>query len=432
MPRIRTISAIGLLFALLVPIRNVHSLDVSNVDLTVTAIQTAVNRVAAAGGGTVYLIAGTSTVLTSTIWVPGGVSIIGAGSPMTTQGADHKWGPEPTTILISDVSSFILYNGSGHAKVTSSARVANIKFVVPAGASGKYLLSMNSIPNARIDHCTFNSTGSQIDSSGRSVYYQVNMSSMYSDPTVATTGVIDHCNFIFGGYGVHVGPRIWIENKPLGTADAVFVEDCYFEDYAHPIAGFNGAHWVFRYNYVAQPHCFGMLDAHGPTFEQLGGTYSSQVHGTNVTETYRNKFYAPSTLKPLCWTTFRPRSGKGVVWGNTMVNFRHAIIFTVDSDTCTYNGLDAPHDFYIWENTLLNVIPDVAGPCANGLYWNDGAYCSKTYITCGPGGIMVNTAMPGYTPYTYPHPLRGGGTTYQSPTSNPPPNPPENLRIIKP
>ena len=386
-------------------------------NLELATVQAAVDQVYDAGGGTVYLMAGSIT-WPSTLYVPGKVNIIGAGSPMITQGVDQKWIPEPTTIITVNGNTAIAVNHSGHTQSYNSVRIANIKFLNTVH-NGTFVELLNA-PISRIDHCVFQGN----ESLGASMY-QVGMDSVWSDPSAATTGVIDHCNFVWGDYGLHVGPRLWINNKPLGTSDAVYVEDNYFNSFGHPISGFNGAHWVFRHNYVTS-HTYADggwgygIDAHGPYFEDLGGAGAGQYRGTNVTETYNNYFDSPPSVNnggtADNWGALRLRSGVGVIWGNTFKQHRHAVIFTEDSYTCSHSGLDSPHNFYIWNNTLINI--------SENPYWYDGLGCTPTYITFGTGGIMVDTPMPGYTPYTYPHPLTlgdGGDIT--------PPSAPQGLTV---
>jgi len=76
-----------------------------------------------------------------------------------------------------------------------------------------------------------------------------------------TRGVIDHCKFIENyrlpinslGYGIAIygdGDVSWNKPLELGTENAVFVEDCYFEHCRHGVASNDGSKYVFRYNTV--------------------------------------------------------------------------------------------------------------------------------------------------------------------------------------
>lgn len=92
-----------------------------------------------------------------------------------------------------------------------------------------------------------------------------------------------------------------------------------------------------------------------------------------------------------------------------------AVNGTVDS--VTYVGDSEP--FYIWGNSrsLLNVgVSDYGGTdCSN-------PDSSGNYIQSGRDFFNSATAKPGWSPYAYPNPLRGGGVATQSPA------PPTNLQ----
>jgi hypothetical protein len=65
-------------------------------------------------------------------------------------------------------------------------------------------------------------------------------------------------------------------------------------------------------------------------------------------------------------------------------------------------------------------IHNLAASCGSGSTWQGAADCSGAgppqHIQLTEGVDYFNTAMPGYTAYTYPHPLRGEGTTTVAPT----------------
>jgi len=255
-------------------------------------------------------------------------------------------------------------------------------------------------------------------------------------------GVIDHCTFQRGGmtyntpYGVAVsgyyepgGERL----TKLGTEEAVFIEDNYFLDLTHPAAAFGGGHYVVRNNRIIEKDrgtSVFPLDGHGPGFEDSDrGTRCMEIYNNFMEDQY------PQTGQ-LTWRVIGPRSGGGVVFGNTFRNFRYTVIFTMDNtNTFSYNAtnktyeavsnpditkldqyffqyppksgkfvpatypvVDQPHDYYIWDNTLENIIYGdtndgvwIYGPIPNVMIQKD-----RDYFLHAPDG---------YTPYTYPHPL---------------------------
>jgi hypothetical protein len=83
---------------------------------------------------------------------------------------------------------------------------------------------------------------------------------------------------------------------------------------------------------------------------------------------------------------------------------------------------------YIWNNSggsnaQSPSLADYPDQCGNG-------QLVANYIVAGRDYIL-GTAKPGYTPYTYPHPLRTGGSQpTPTPTPNSTPAPPQNLRVI--
>ena len=108
------------------------------------------------------------------------------------------------------------------------------------------------------------------------------------------------------------------------------------------------------------------------------------------------------------------RSLHGVIFNNHFQNFRHAANFTCDAGSCSA-GLDAPGrsgsytpGIYIWNNTYTNVVPDT-----DGMYWIEPGCCAGVYTRYDYEVFGYNDGIgsdhgvpkPGYTPYTYPHPL---------------------------
>ena len=85
-------------------------------------------------------------------------------------------------------------------------------------------------------------------------------------------------------------------------------------------------------------------------------------------------------------------------------------------DSVTYVGDSEP--FYIWNQSFTPIISDYSVGQAD--------YCagdtSANYLVAGRDYFSNGTAKPGYTKFTYPHPLRPGSIT--------PPAPPTNLRIV--
>src|SRR4029077_19195393 len=99
------------------------------------------------------------------------------------------------------------------------------------------------------------------------------------------------------------------------------------------------------------------------------------------------------------------RGGGGVIWGNTWTGVSHGVVVYLDTPPTsppltTYQALDQigkPDGLYIWNNVSSgDTVYKNPATVPNGIdYW---LQLNRDYFL---------TAKPGYTPYTYPHPLRG-------------------------
>jgi hypothetical protein len=219
------------------------------------------------------------------------------------------------------------------------------------------------------------------------------------------TGVIYHNEFIdnwytYLGYGIAVNgsPSTWKGPVTLGSENALFIEDNFFDLNRHCVTASNGAIYVARYNTVIDNYQdAGAFDAHGLTPSWPRGTRSVEIYNNTVTNSITR------------WAGADIRGGGGVIWGNTWKGVSHGVILVLENPPSTqplttYPALDQignPDDLYIWSNTSSG--DDVSKlPTTNvrGIdYWikQDRDY----YLS----------SKPGYTPYTYPHPLRA----YQPP-----------------
>lgn len=91
-----------------------------------------------------------------------------------------------------------------------------------------------------------------------------------------------------------------------------------------------------------------------------------------------------------------------------------------------YNNGLVSDPVYMWGNTggtnynTLQVNDYQPDQCGNGSLTANFVKLNRD--------IYIGTAKPGYTPYTYPHPLRAGGGSSATPTPSPTPLAPTNLR----
>jgi hypothetical protein len=229
----------------------------------------------------------------------------------------------------------------------------------------------------------------------------------------------------------------------LGSNHAIYIEDCTF-NYTYNNDGaydaYTGARYVFRHNTVK-----GTIIGHH-------GADSGSGRGIASFEIYDNTFDANGhNVSRIMFF----RSGTGVVFGNTATSgsgsYSQGIIINNYRSCQSYTYWGQCNGSSAWDNNqngeqgyaCLDQVGHYFTPSQGGsntlvpLYgWNnvlDGAALSiskdSPANTCSTfqnvhmieGREFYNgTTAPGYTPYTYPHPLRSGG-------GNPPPAAPSNV-----
>ncbi len=322
-------------------------------------IQAAVNS--AKTGDTVQIPAG-NFVVSGGITVPGGITIMGAGRDRTTL----RWGASNSawmfTVNCSNGGRFVM-NGF------------TIQGLNPSMTRG--IKMINNCKDFRIYDNTFRKLND------RAIEIHGN-----------TRGVVDHNNFIDNEPTAVVvygdGDAAWKRPLTLGTAEAVYVEDNYFEQInvddptrVHHIASNNGSRYVFRHNTIKDGNINGNpVDAHGNKFYWPRGSRSYEI--------YDNTFYAVHR-----WAGLNIRGGDGVLFNNRFegdyISPIHLIHEGRDGDgNCTYPCVDQIRRLHIWNNnyngksfSVYNRHPAIVG-------------LNRDYFL---------SADKNYTPYQYPHPL---------------------------
>ena len=217
------------------------------------------------------------------------------------------------------------------------------------------------------------------------------------------TGVVYNNQFIdnwysYLGYGVAVNgnPTTWNAPLGLGAANAIFVEDNYFERQRHCVTGSNGAIYTARYNTVKDNYQDSQsFDAHGLSRAWSRGTRAVEIYKNTVDNSIRR------------WAGVGIRGGAGVVWGNRLNGVTHAVVLYLEIPPSreplrrnpALDQIGNPDGLYIWDNDASE----------NHVYMNPTKTASTPYpITywIQQGRDYYLQAKSGYAPYTYPHPLR--------------------------
>ena len=278
-------------------------------------------------------------------------------------------------------------------------RIAGIEF--RNASFGMYINNKynESIQNLRIDHCKFYNIYTALNNYGH------------------ITGVID--NNIFEDMTGSIIRLFGDDDRDatfpfeLGTSNALFFEDNVMivnnNFPPHFITSRVGSRYVVRYNTFTYNKGGGWsatIDAHG-TCEGS----SNEQRGSFTWEVYENTFNGTQGANG---KTFQFRGGQGVVFNNKITSYNTNIPFLYLDDyripysncyegQCTeYPCRDQINNTYIWNNTFMG------GPLNINSRDEDFIQNGRDYFLYEPAG--------GYTPYTYPHPLRK-------------PSPPQNLRI---
>lgn len=370
-------------------------------------IQTAVNIVAAAGGGNVYIPAGiwnfTPNGVWSTVNVPAGVNIFGAPNTRYANGSNVGW----NTVLVQtwnvpsgDLASNAVYRDWFDVTGTKATRISDLELEGYASVNTSfngtiyYLvgMSLSNVMDFRIDHVFFSNVR------GGGVH------ALASKTNAPTRGVIDHCSFIntgdpYPGYGtnpflpgqndyahrtVDYGIMPYgssLNNASMWDSDisnvlghytnyTVFIEDNVFSEWRHCVSSIDGMSYVFRFNIVYGDN-EGSIDAHG-TYVNIG---------TRSMEIYNNTFIHDNNVYESQPNTVNVRGGGGVYFNNTEIDWYFQLM-TVQEGSQFPQGYPGSSDcpWYAWNNV------------------------GSATLELGLG-IVNQTVRPDYTPYAYPFPL---------------------------
>ena len=351
-------------------------------------LQTAINK--ANSGDTVSVPAGRFS-FTGSVFAPDGIYIRGAGRDRTF------------LIKSDDTSNFMIMVDSKtglpfkFSDITLQGRLDALQGTNRTTAVTTVTDGGLYIKGAATNFQIFNSRFTKFLRAG--IEFQGDAGTKWGEQT----GVIYGNEFIdnwytYLGYGVAIDGSVksWSRTITLGTANAVFIEDNYFDLNRHCVAATNGANYVARYSTVKDNYQdAAAFDAHGLSPAWPRGTRSVEIYGNVVTNSIKR--FAGAGI----------RGGSGVIWGNTWNGVTYGVVLWLEQPPSTkplttYPALDQignPDALYIWNNVSSG----------------GTLYKYPTSTTWDPYGIdywlqegrdYFMTAKPDYTPYTYPHPLR--------------------------
>jgi len=400
-------------------------------------IQAAVDEVAAAGGGVVYIPEGEFNFVEvgepwQTVNIPAGISLFGALTQRTGGQPEPDYGMSPNDQVVSwrtvlkmpyDVPGAwipdppVWFRIVGAGNPGESTRISDIKLVGyrsidPESVTLHRGFSIDNVRDFRIDHCCLEHIcGGAITVWG-----------------LHACGVIDHCRIfnIHGfddlawgydstfGYGTQVnreysGITFDTTMSVLGqyTDYTVFIEDNYYSRWRHCVSSCDGAHYVFRHNNIEGDMGHFSLDAHGLREpEPHGGTRCSEIYENKIIDCVPDPEHPPSGL------IIQNGGGCGV-WFNNYIDSSY------NSDGITlypedYYASETWHlkDYYMWSK-LGAWIPAWDG-IPSGFTVDRNVLTDWTRLAgdrSNPNYPNVDPtwSIAGYYPYLYPHPLASEG-----------------------
>jgi hypothetical protein len=420
-----------------------ESATITAANCSLSSVQSAVNS--ARDGDTVHIPGGNCSWSSPVTIVNKAITLKGSGI-FAIDANYNDVGTWPLTITLAGETGVSISGQTGQA-----IRVSGIHFTGSSpgywgagGDSGAITIRNSNRSNSwRIDNCKFSQSSS--DSVSLHVKYGY--------------GVFDHCYFnatvCQGAFGMvsrygdsQVGAESIASAVGFGSANFVFFENCVFR---RSCTGSNftsvaldtqgGGRWVMRYCYLYDAFAGGH-----------GSESGNPERGGYAYEVYNNVFYWHIAEDPY-YTAFYLRGGTMLMHGNTFTNYgamcktwvRRVNEAMGDFGKCDgsrpWDGNTSPVGYPCLDqvgrgrasgSTLNTVQPQESYPAR---FWsnirNNVAvpfdHVNPSYVVEGRDYFYSTDAsarLPGYSPYTYPHPLTGAG----NPTAV---APPQNLHIVE-
>jgi hypothetical protein len=289
-------------------------------------------------------------------------------------------------------------------------------------------------------------------------------------------GVVDHNKFV-GAYVLTFGRGHldWAADTNWGSVEATYIEDNdYTLDNQHNSILVSDANYggrvVFRHNMITVAS--DVTGSYDGNFQWHSLQGDGTTRGSRKFEIYNNVWISNRAIGSA--VALWPRSGTGVVFNNSFINYGEAAMLldnvrsysardsyglcdgsakgNVDGNQPGGQGYPCRDQVGRGKDASMFVFgfPPYPNQASEPVYqWNNYRYVNVAAYSRGPSaGVVADFTVsdeglskihivanrdfynrvqkPGYTPYTYPHPLTIGG----NPSTTSQPDPPTNLHII--
>jgi hypothetical protein len=376
---------------------------------TVHNIQTAVDQVVAAGGGTVQIPAGTFTFNASgdyrvDVDVPaGGINILGAGIDQTVLQMP----------VDDDAPNTIMFYANGLSG--GRLRVSGITFKGrpnrDTSPTGDIAIRVESCTDFRVDHCSFYDMGSAGVNVGDQ---EMTYGHSGGDMEYVSQGVVDHCYFYdiykpqttaLGrgyGYGVSVArayhylwtvPNLYPDDPwtMFGRYyKNTFIEDCYFVGSRHATQTTWGGAYVLRNSVIEDLRLHECITTGHPVRTNVLGMLTQEIYNVTVRNTGR---YVSD------FVGFHVEGGSALIYNNTIENLGNPFSLASCEDAGNvFYPLGNTKEVYIWNNALID--------CGNILVGDNTGFGGCPAPTENVDYFLNEPPVEkNYEPYQYPHPL---------------------------
>jgi len=193
-------------------------------------------------------------------------------------------------------------------------------------------IRINAAENVRIDH-------NYLTSFGEMGIYVLGTSN---------NSLVDH-NWFVDNYLIGLGYGIGVQAFTYGIPeDKIFIEDNYFLNNRHDVAGGYNGYYVARHNYcynnaeTSQAPSCNNFDAHGPK-DGYPGTYGVEIYDN----------YVEHEVQAGGASLMRGVVTDGIIYNNTFKTLAVGTYFSM------YDGGSPTDKYYLWNNALTNVVQEL-------------------------------------------------------------------------